>query len=171
MRPPSPTWSCFALPKGSLPKGPLASDSRGWTHNVAWDGGDLSVATTTDGARTWHRTPIALPAGSEAVVDATVRAYGRLGRLAIASHVRDGEGRSAFYVTVLDSRTPTPRVLRTYRIGDGDVLLATTSGEAIQTNRSRVDFPSVAFLPDGRLAVAFADKAHTPPALAILDRA
>ena len=169
MRAPDPTWACYE-PDRDLPSGPIVSDSRGWLHALDVDGhpdGILSVGTSGDGGRSWRRTAVAVPGGGE-VVDAVVRASGALRRAAVLSHVRRPAGTSVFQVSLFDTRGATPRLLRTYEIGDGDRRLATTAAEAVETNYGRYDFPTVAFLPDGRLVAAFTDERHAPPQMAIL---
>lgn len=168
------TWACFELPNEQEITGSLHADSRGWLHEVIADGGgDFIYRISKDGGRTWTETLFALPADLEITQPASwdFKVNGRLGLMALTAHAEKESHLFQDVVLTFDVRTTKPRLKQRYYVGDGN--LRSTSGlDAEDTAKGapsfRVDFTSVAILPDGKVAVAFADKTYTDPAIAIL---
>ena len=167
------SWGCFSLPDAAPIEGRLHVDSRGWLHNVAIDGDTVEYRVSTNGGRTWSSTEMLLPL--DAIVGGNeswdFKAHGKLGLTAIAVHalVEGPDGSPAHQDMVLrvDTKKAKPRHRDTLLVGDGNFHF--TSGLDVSTDKSnRVDFATVAILPNGKIAVGFADKTYDDPALAIL---
>lgn len=151
--------------KLSIPKGRLQIDSRGWLHHVhAPEGeGSFVYSISTDGGETWKRSPVKLPAG-HATEDFDFRANGKLGITALAIHARNKpEKTDQDLLYKFSSTRPKPKLERVYLVGDGDQDIGRGISSSI-----RFDFPTVAILPNGTIALSFADKAHSSPAIALL---
>jgi hypothetical protein len=167
------SWSCFTLPNEHELEGPLHADSRGWLHEVVADGSDVVYRLSKDGGRRWTERTFHYPGepivnGSDATYDFKVN--GKLGIAVVASHARKANGTFQDMVMKIDVRTPTPKLEKTYFVGAGNFAssvgldpLTLVSGKS-----NRVDFTSVAILPDGKIVVSFADKTYDDPAVAVL---
>ncbi|MCA1824777.1 MAG: hypothetical protein ABR520_03055 [Mycobacteriales bacterium] len=162
------SWACFGLPERDFTiRGALHTDSRGWLHEVQAQGTDLSYRISRDGGRSWRTAELALP-GNPAIEFFDFKAHGKLGLTAIVVHARKADEKHQDMVVRVDTKTGTPRLIDTLYVGDGDKSF--TSGLDVQDqNAPRVDFATVAILPDGTIAAGFADKTYPDPALAILE--
>jgi hypothetical protein len=163
------SWACFSLPNEQELNGPLHTDSRGWLHEVTVEGGDVVYRLSKDGGRKWTETMATFP------LDPQVETYdfkvnGRLGITVVAAHARKEDGTFQDMIMKFDSRTDHPKLLNTYFVGDGN--LKSTVGldvtSLVDGKSTRVDFTSVAILPNGKIAVSFADQTYDDPAVAIL---
>jgi hypothetical protein len=163
------TWACFALPNEQELTGPLHTDSRGWLHEVVNDGGDMIYRLSKDGGRTWVQRTFTFP-GGVGVETYDFKANGRLGLTAIAAHTQKDDGTFQDMTMRISTKTGVPVLEKVYFVGDGN--LASTVGldatTLVSGKSDRVDFTSVAILPDGRIAVSFADKTYDDPAIAVL---
>jgi hypothetical protein len=168
------TWTCFAFPNEQEITGSLHTDSRAWLHEVISDGGgDFVYRISKDGGRKWYETPFALPGALEITKPATwdFKVNGRLGLMAIAAHAEKEDHTFQDVVMTFDVHGTTPRLKKRYYVGDGNLKSSVgldAAGTAKGEKSYRVDFTSIAILPDGRLAVSFADKTYDDPAIAIL---
>lgn len=169
------TWACFELPEQDFATGSvLHTDSRGWLHDVRKDGTEFVYRISKDGGRKWTETVVTLP-GEPTIESFDFKAHGKLGITVIATHAKTDDGVFQDIVVRLSTKTATPKHERTYFVGKGD--FASTSGLDVDdtvfgtinnTKSNRVDFTSVAILPNGKIAVAFADSEYDDPAVAIL---
>jgi hypothetical protein len=163
------SWACFRLPNEVELTGPVHTDSRGWLHEVVNDGGDMIYRMSKDGGRKWVEKVFTFPGG---VVPETYdfKAHGKLGITAIASHTKKEDGTFQDMVMRINTRSGVPVLERIYYVGDGN--LSSTVGldvtSLVDGKSNRVDFTSVAILPNGKIAVSFADKTFDDPAIAIL---
>ena len=163
------SWACFELPNEHEIEGPLHTDSRGWLHEVVNDGGDMIYRLSKNGGRTWVEKTFTFP-GEPAVETYDFKAHGKLGITAIAAHAEKEDGTFQDMVMRINTKSGVPVLERVYYVGDGN--LASTVGLDVTTlvdgKSNRVDFTSVAILPNGKIAVSFADKTYDDPAIAIL---
>jgi hypothetical protein len=143
--------------------GTLRQDSRGWLTQVTRKGNDLTLALSPDGGAHWSSTQLTLPSivtkveGSGGFFD--VKVNGKLGQAVVATRVDNKQGRGQDVVWRVDIRKAKPKVLKVYAVGLGNA--PTEIGLVAGLAADRFDFPSVALLPDGRIAAAFQD-ATTP---------
>ena len=145
------------------PTGTVRQDSRGWLTMVSRRGNDLTLALSRDGGVTWRETPLVYPEALRKVEGDgdffDVKVNGRLGQAVVSSRVDDKAGRGQDLVWRVDIRSAQPRVLKLYAVGLGNA--PTAIGLVAGAAADRFDFPSVALLPDGRIAASFQD-ASTP---------
>jgi hypothetical protein len=163
------TWSCFSLPNEQTIAGPLHTDSRGWLHEVVAEAGDVTYRISKNGGRTWSSRTFTFP-GEPNIETYDFKANGRLGFTVVAAHAKKDNGEFQDMVMKIDTRTGTPKPEKTYFVGAGN-LKSTVGLDAtslVDGKSTRVDFTSVAILPDGKIAVSFADKTYDDPAVAIL---
>lgn len=163
------TWACFALPNEHELEGPLHTDSRGWLHEVVADGSGFVYRMSKDGGRRWTETNVTIP-GEPQIETYDFKANGRLGMTVIATHAKQDDGTFQDVVMRLDTHGAVPRLVKSYFVGDGN-LKSTVGLDAtslVDGKSTRVDFTSVAILPNGKIAVSFADKTYDDPAVAIL---
>jgi hypothetical protein len=145
------------------PTGTVRQDSRGWLTMVTRTGNELSLALSRDGGRTWKSTDLVLPEpvtkleGTGDFFD--VKVNGTLGQAVVATRADSKKGLGQDVVWRVDIRKAQPRVTKVYAVGLGNA--PTAIGLVAGLAADRFDFPSVALLPDGRIAVAFQD-ATTP---------
>ena len=150
-------------------EGPLVTDSRGWVHEFAHDAGEFAYRLSKDGGRKWYTTRYQLP--NDMVAETwDVKVNGKLGIAVIATHAKKDDGTFQDVVFKLDVKSTKAKLDKIYYVGDGN--LASTVGldaASLLTGAStRVDFTTVAILPNGKIAVSFADKTYQDPAIAIL---
>lgn len=164
------TWACFALKNEEDLTGPLHTDSRGWVHEVVADGGDITYRMSRNGGRTWTESEFSFP------IDANIETYdfkanGKLGLAVVAAHAKKEDGTFQDMVMRFDIHGAAPKLQKVYFVGDGN-LKSTVGLDAVGTVQGaksyRVDFTSVAILPNGKIVVSFADKTYDDPAIAIL---
>jgi hypothetical protein len=163
------TWACFALPNEVELTGPLFTDSRGWVHEVVHDAGEFVYRMSKDGGRHWVEKTFAIPQDMVAETY-DVKVNGKLGFAAIATHARKDDGTFQDVVMKIDVRSATPKLDTIYYVGAGN--LKSTVGldvtSLVDGKSTRVDFTSVAILPNGKIAVSFADQEYDDPAIAVL---
>jgi hypothetical protein len=163
------SWSCFALPNEHELTGPLHTDSRGWLHEVVAEGADVVYRMSKDGGRKWSEQTFHFP-GEPAIETYDFKANGKLGMTVVAAHAKKDDGTFQDMVMRFDTHGAKPVLQKTYLVGDGN--LKSTVGldvtSLVDGKSTRVDFTSVAILPDGKIAVSFADKTYDDPAVAIL---
>ncbi len=176
-------WQCVSLP--FVPSGTIRQDSRGWLTMVNQEGvSDFVLSISPDGGRTWKSTTLTPPTGGKAEASGffDVKVNGRLGEAVVSSRFDDAGTHGQDIVWKVDVSHRQPVVQRIYNVGNGKLssVIGVTGALA-----DRFDFPSVALLPSGRIAVSFDDtttpknitrdvvpstnpKGHSP-AVAILD--
>jgi hypothetical protein len=149
-------WSPFSLPQGQQLRGRYLVDGRGRLHNLFASGSKFDYGISTDGGRTWKSTAVDLPEGVSTTggLQIDFRANAKAGIAAVSMHTRNAaKNTDQDILYKIDITTDTPRVLRLYEIGLGDVD-ASSGGPPADI---RFDFNTVAILPDGRIAVSFLD--------------
>lgn len=154
-------WQRVRLP--FRPTGTVRQDSRGWLTMVTRSHDTLTLALSPDGGSSWRSTRLVLPPTVSTIEGDgdffDVKVNGRLGQAVVSTRADDRAGHGQDLVWRVDVRTRQPRVLKGYAVGRGDA--PTAIGLVAGLAADRFDFPSVALLPDGRIAVSFQD-ATTP---------
>ena len=159
-------WHCFDTPAG-VPEGRLLADSRGYLHQV-----DFETATTfvyrysTDGGRNWREYRQDLPGNYELRDDFLFdfKAHGGLETTAVSVHATDPEAevdQDMLYKFEGVAPGTEPSIELLY-VGKAEVSYVV----GVSTEE-RFDFCTLAILPDGRVAVSFADSEHPDPRVAI----
>jgi hypothetical protein len=157
--PNSLSWRTFTYPGGTQPQGLHQVDSKGRIDNVVrhGDGGGFDYGISADGGRTWHSVSVALPSG-DTIDQIDFRANAALGVGAVAVHALEPDGNDQDYAYKLGISTSQPVLQRRYTLGKGDTGSAAGVGNSV-----RMDFQTIAILPDGRLAMSFLDSTtHYP---------
>jgi hypothetical protein len=156
-------WERVRLP--FRPTGAVRQDSRGWLTMVSRDGNELTLSVSRNGGRTWRATGLVLPptvskiegdSGDEFI---DVKVNGKLGQAVVSTRADNKKGIGQDLVWRVDISKAQPRVLKTYAVGLGNA--PTAIGLVAGAAADRFDYPSVALLPDGRIAASFQD-ASTP---------
>ncbi len=163
------SWACYQLPNEVQLRGPMHTDSRGWLHEVYQDAETMVYRISRDGGRKWVERRFTFP-GQLVPETWDFKAHGKLGLTAIAAHVEKEDGTFQDMVMRINTRTGAPVLERTYFVGDGN-LKSTVGLDAttlVSGKSNRVDFTSVAILPNGKIAVSFADAKFDDPAVAVL---
>jgi hypothetical protein len=152
------TWHTFTYPDGSSPQGVHQVDSGGRINELVPTGGGFDYRLSSDGGATWQTTSVSLPAGFS-VDQIDLRTNKALGIAAVAVHaLSSATGNDQDYAYTFDVRGTAPVLHRRYTIGKGDVGSAAGVGNSV-----RMDFQTVAILPDGRIALSFLDSTtHYP---------
>jgi hypothetical protein len=156
--PASRSWRAFTFPGGVSPRGLHQVDSAGRINNVVPKGGGFDYRISADGGQSWHSVSIALP--SDFSIDQIdFRVNKGLGVGAVAVHALSSvTGNDQDFAYKFNVTTNQPVLQRRYTIGKGDTGSAAGVGNSI-----RMDFQTVAILPDGRLAVSMLDSTtHYP---------
>ena len=162
------TWVPVTLGDGTTPNGLFQVDSAGRLHNVLPQGSRFTYRWSADNGTTWKSLDVSLPDGS-AIEEIDFRANRSAGVAAVLIRAQDNTTGTDFdtvYKLAIGRRDATPNLLRSYRVGLGDVNSTAGVGNSI-----RMDFQTVTIFSDGRLAVSFLDSAsgttNPRPALAI----
>lgn len=175
-------WSEFRFPEPRLegpaptplssPQDRLVADSRGWLHHVVADGDVLRYQMSSDGGRSWTAataTPVRGYRFNPYFV--SLRAHGGLRITAVAVNVskpgQPGTASSLNMVFRFSTAGPTPRLVRRYVVGDGGGHASAHGIGPLDEGTSFLDFTTIAFLPDGRIATSFIDGDHPTPAIAV----
>lgn len=152
------------------PTGVVRQDSRGWLTMATRKGNEIELKTSSNGGVTWRSTTLVLPStvskieGDGSFFD--LKVSGRLGQAVLATRADNKAGRGQDVVWRVDISKAQPKVLKTYAVGRGDA--PTAIGLVAGLAADRFDFPSVALLPNGRIAMSFQD-ATTPRHVAFRD--
>ena len=145
------------------PTGTIRQDSRGWLTQVTRRGNELTLELSRDGGRHWSSTDLTLPSTVNKIESSgsffDVKVNGKLGQAVVATRADNRKGFGQDVVWRVDIRTGKPKVLKSYAVGLGNA--PTAVGLVAGLAADRFDFPSIALLPDGRIAVSFQD-ATTP---------
>lgn len=157
---PNMTARCL---EGAPIGGRMLVDSQGNLHNVAVTGTTVKYRISRDGGATWRSTQVDLP-GPLTTDTWDFKANGAQSLGAVAVHADGVAGKDQDVVLTFDTSSGAPTLSTRYHVGDGDLA----SGAGFGCGCPRFDFNSVIILPDGTIAVSFADQAHHPPAVAIL---
>lgn len=159
-------WYCFDTPAG-VPDGRLLADSRGYLHQVNFETSDtFAYRYSADGGETWHRYRQELPGDYEVTSEMLwdFKAHGGLATTAVAVHATDAEAGAdqdvVFrFTNVEPGSDPNREVLH---LGKSDVSYVVGVSTA-----ERFDFTTLAILPDGRVAVSYADSESPDPRVAV----
>lgn len=160
------------LPLGE--RGRTLVDSDGKLHHISLKEKSFEYLFSRDGGETWTKTKTRLPNGyavslpSEA--QKSLKASGASDELAVAIHAVAGVKPLVTQDLVyrFSTRGPIPKLKRIHVIGKGGFnCLPDKRAFEGETPDAACDFPSLTYLPGGRLAVSFTDSAHREPALAI----
>ncbi len=157
-------WSCRTLPGGLVFQSHV--DSLGWIHELTTSGRNLVYRISTNGGTSWTTTTTPLPGGTAASfapawVDFKV--HGGLHKMAAAVRANKGTPGQQDYVFVFSYNGGTPSLTEVHHVGLGDI----TVGAGFGTQGGRLDFSSVAILPDGKVAASVYDSLTREPAMAI----
>lgn len=159
-------WYGFDTPAG-LPEGRFLADSRGYLHAVNFESATTFVYRySTDGGRNWTEHRHDLP-GNYEVREGMLwdfKVHGGLEIAAVSVHATDPEAAvdrdMVFRFTdVVPGSDPSVEVLY---LGKADVSYVV----GVSTSE-RYDFTTLAILPDGRVAVSYADSESPNPRIAI----
>jgi hypothetical protein len=161
LNPTSLKWERVRLPFKVT--GAVRQDSRGWLTQVTRAGNELTLALSTDGGNHWSETPLTLPSIVSKIEGKTgffdVKVNGALGQAVVSTRADDKQGHGQDVVWRVDISKAKPKVRKVYAVGLGNA--PTAIGLVAGLAADRFDFPSVALLPDGRIAASFQD-ASTP---------
>lgn len=183
-------WSRYDFPSADAPpqEGVLADptewplgergrtlvDSDGKLHHLSVKEKSFEYLFSRDGGETWTKTTTDLPKGyavslpSEA--QKSLRASGALDEIAVAIHAVAGVKPLVTQDLVyrFSTRGPIPRLKRIHVLGTGGFsCLPDHRAFEGETPDAACDFPSITYLPGGRLAVSFTDSTHKEPTIAI----
>lgn len=163
------TWSCSAFSPPSISTWTKTSavccqvrqDSRGWLSDVVPASPSTShrllYLLSVNGGRSWSR-PLALIPPKGGTLEAgnlyNVVVNGRLGLAAVSARFDNAAGDGQDQVFVVDVAHRRPRLLYTLLLGKGD---AQTANDVSGSAGDRMDYATVAILPNGRLAASFDD--------------
>jgi hypothetical protein len=152
------SWRAFTFPGGVQPEGLYQVDSAGRIHDVVPNSTGFDYRISADGGRSWHSVAVALPPNFS-IDQIDFRASKALGVAAVAVHaLSSASGSDQDFVYKFNVATNQPFLQRRYTIGKGDTGSAAGVGNSV-----RMDFQTVAILPDGRIAVSFLDSTtHYP---------
>lgn len=162
---PNLTWSCPQLPGGLGGfEGRILVDSEGRLHQVrslSCDGvACLQYRWSDDGGTTW--TSISEPLPGHQIVNVDFKTNAQMATTVVALHLRTPvAGKDRF--AVFKYTGPEPALERVYEVGLGDLFFHVGG----VTATPRFDFPSIAILNTGKIAVSFGDSKHREPAVAI----
>ena len=142
------------------PKGIVRQDSRGWLTMTTRVGNEIEFAQSTNGGVTWKTTTLVLPPTVSKIESSgnylDVKVNGKLGQAVVSTRADNAKGIGQDLVWRIDVKKPQPKVLKTYAVGLGNAPSAI--GLVAGAAADRFDFPSVALLPNGRIAVSFQDR-------------
>jgi len=142
----------------------VRQDSRGYLAELYSAGpGALTLATSRDGGLHWSSTTLRAPAGTGSKLEMdNVVVNGRLRQAVVNARFDDPAGHGQDMVFRVSTARAKPRLLKTYLVGKGDIVTASGVGNSAGY---RFDYPSVALLPNGRIAVSFDDSTCIQPSL------
>jgi len=161
-------WECMR-PSGNVWALPSVArfDSLGRLHLLSIDlpGDTLRYRLSEDGGRTWRMVlQHSVPGDLREEDDADLVVNGALDRAAMVVRYK-GSGTDRIEVLTIDGvSSVAPRVER-LQVGLGDAALGSNIAGTM-----RLDFVTLAMLPDGRVVTSFADSRHHPPVVAVQQR-
>ena len=147
---PDRTWACLDLGAVAL-RGDVRADSLGRLHEMAYGTDSVTYRVSTDGGATWRATTHRLPGAiTRTRVDWKVDSARSLTYVALRVAGTAGQQDT---VLRFDTTGGTPSLLEVFHVGRGDLVAGANLGDS----GPRMDFASIALLPDGRFAVAYDD--------------
>lgn len=149
-------WSTFTF-GGEEPQGRYQVDSSGRMHNIVDKGKYFLYRTSDDWGKTWTELTVNLP-DSHVIEEWDFRANLEAGVAAVAIHGHETKGNLDRDLLFKFDITGTPRLIRMYEVGRGDINGSSGVGAEI-----RFDFETVTIFPDGRVAMSFYDSTTTGP--------
>jgi hypothetical protein len=162
---PNLEWGCLTKPGTALPTdGRMLVDSDGRFHHVAESGASLRYSISTNGGQSWSTTVRSLPSGMT-LEDWDFKVAGAsldIGVIAVHAH-KTANDTDQDLVLKFTTGTNVPVFQRLYFVGNGDADF----GNSVASTADRFDFPSVAILPGGKIAVSFADASNVDAAVAV----
>jgi hypothetical protein len=164
------TWACLGGDGSVEFLGAVHSDSRGWLHDVTVEGDEVTYRISRDGGRSWTTSLLRIP-GEANVESWDFKAHGKLGLSAVAVHALKDDGNHQDMVLRIDTKKGRAVHRDTLLVGAGDMEFTAgldVSGVVSGAKSNRVDFATVAILPNGTIAAGFADKTYDDPAVAVL---
>ena len=168
LEPPSTVWSPFTFPGQPSLHGRLLADSAGRLHNVVVSNTTFTYKVSSDGGKGWAGTTVPLPVGYEAVMPTFDRFWdfktnSKLDIAAVSMYARNtNTGTDQNLVFVLSTKEDKPKLTKVLFTGEGDKSFGTGLGAS-----DRLDFITLAILPDGRVSTTFLDGRYPSPALAV----
>lgn len=148
-------WAPFELPSGEELDGRYLVDGKGRIHNLVNEAKSFDYRISDDGGRSWSSTTVELPEGitSTGGLQYDFRANAKAGIAAVILHAVNGNtSTDNDLLYKLDITKDKARLVSLYRIGKGDVDASSGVGQNI-----RLDFQTVAILPNGKLVTSFLD--------------
>ena len=157
-------WHCYTLP-GYVEGATLRQDSRGWLTQLSTKSPfkNFALGLSPDGGKTWQSITLTPPEGGTQTGGSPfydVKVNGALGIAVVDTRLDGPEGAQQDLVFRVDISKPTPRLVETDLVGDGKLSPAHDVSGALG---DRMDFASVAILPDGRLTMSFDDSTTSNP--------
>ena len=158
-------WAPYEFPSGPLPQpGRLRADSKSRLHYVSWGAEKFTYRMSADGGKSWTETPITMPAGHEIANDVETAVNGSLDLLVVTVHTRREDSKTnQDLVYRFSLKKTTPKLKAIYVVGDG----TGDYSSGITAPGARFDFPTIVILPDGHLAMSYANGERKQPTLAI----
>jgi CARDB len=157
------TWHQWTLPDGSAPPTFIQVDSAGRIHSLrAASSTTMEYRISADGGRTWRSATFPVAFGSANLPDFKVNKALGISALAVRIDAQD-------WVYKFDISGDTAKLIRRYRVGLGD---NPAGSDVSALTAPRMDFSTVAILPDGRVATSFLDSTTLshPPGTGALGR-
>lgn len=161
------TWRCLDEP---IPDALYRTDADGTMHRLrVVENGTNTTATyglSGDGGSTWTGLNHTLENATVVSHEMKVQAAHDQAVLVLQVRPDAGDG-DRFELVRIDTSTGSPAIDEILQVGAGDIPLGEDLGDA---GGERFDFSSLTLLPDGDIAVSFADGDHHPPSIAIEQR-
>ncbi len=158
-------WARYEFPSGPLPEpGRLRVDSKARLHYIARKDHRFVYMLSTDGGRSWSEHPVQIPAGYE-VADYETAVNGGLDLFVVTIHGRnEDQATNQDFVYKFSLRNDKPRLKTVYFVGDGK---GDYSSAGITAPGDRFDFPTIVIMPNGKLALSFANSQTGHPTMAV----
>lgn len=156
-------------------EGRTLADSRGNLHHIVFSfkGHSIVYWFSSDGGEKWHKMVFPLLEGYEAPfnagLDKSFRVSGARNKTAVVVHAIKSKDPlvTRDLVYEFSFAKGLPRVQKIHVLGSGDYSCFPDFTAADLTAEYSCDFPSITFMPGGRLAVSFTDSKNVEPAIAI----
>ena len=157
LNPSTLTWERVKL--AFKPVGVVRQDSRGWLSMTSRKGNEISFSQSSNGGLTWRSTTLTIPNTVSKIESSgdflDVKVNGVLGTAVVSTRADNKAGIGQDLVWKIDVRGLQPKVQKVYAVGLGN---APSAIGIVAAGNDRFDFPSVALLPNGKIAVSFQDK-------------